>query len=146
MCKNVVEFIIIYVHFSAIGYGLSNSSFNLALNSFFSKKLNKASGVAMTLAGIGPIIYPPLINCLLHVYDVSGCMLIIGAIALHMLVAAMLLQPLEWHMVRDTSFDLPLKESPTFPAILPNVSTFLSIGKYSESSCKCVFILMCEEM
>lgn len=90
----------------------------------------------MTLAGIGPIIYPPLINCLLHVYGVSGCMLIIGAIALHMLVAAVLLQPLKWHMIRDTTFEYSLKELPNFPAILPNVSTFLSIGKYSESSCK----------
>lgn len=120
----------------AIGYGLSNSSFSLALNSFFTQKLNKASGVAMTLAGIGPIVYPPLITCLLHVYGVSGCMLIIGAIALHMLVAAVLLQPLKWHLVRNTSSDLPLKEPLNFPAILPNVATFLSIGKYSESSCK----------
>lgn len=91
----------------------------------------------MTLAGIGPIIYPPLINCLLHVYGVSGCMLIIGAIALHMLIAAVLLQPLKWHMVVDTNYEsCPLKEPPNFPRILPNVSTILSIGNYSESSCK----------
>lgn len=123
--------------FVAIGYGLSNSSFSLALNSFFTNKLNKASGIAMTLAGFGPIVYPPLINMLLHVYGVSGAMLIIGALALHMLVAAMLLQPLKWHLVRDvTTCELPFKEFPNFPAILPNVSTFLSIGKYSESSCK----------
>lgn len=124
------------IFLSAVGYGLSNSSFGLALNSFFTKKLNKASGIAMTLAGIGPIVYPPLINCLLHLYGVSGCMLIIGAIALHMLVAAILLQPLKWHLIRDTSYELPLKEPLNFPGILPNVSTFLSIGKYSEHSCK----------
>lgn len=119
----------------AVGYGLSNSSFSLALNSFFTTKLNKASGVAMTLAGFGPILYPPLINCLLHGYGVNGCTLIIGAVAMHMLVAAMLLQPLKWHLIKDPSDQLQLKE-PHFPAILPNVSTFLSIGKYSESSCK----------
>lgn len=90
----------------------------------------------MTLAGIGPIVYPPLINCLLQLYGASGCMLIIGAIALHMLVAAILLQPLKWHLIVDTSYELPLKEPLNYPAILPNVSTFLSIGKYSESSCK----------
>lgn len=106
------------------------------MNSFFAKKLNKASGVAMTLAGIGPIVYPPLINCLLHMYDVSGCMLIIGAIALHMLVAASLLQPLKWHMISDTNIEHQLKDPLQFPAIIPNVSTFLSIGRYSESSCK----------
>lgn len=90
----------------------------------------------MTLAGIGPIVYPPLINYLLHVYDVSGCMLIIGAIALHMLVAAVLLQPLKWHLIRDTSYFAPQMDSVYNSTLLPNVSTYLSIGKYSESSCK----------
>lgn len=123
--------------FSAIGYGLSNSSFALAMNSFFKKNLNKASGLAMTLAGIGPIVYPPLINYLLHVYDVSGCMLIIGAIALHMLVAAILLQPLKWHLIRDTSYFASQIDSSVYnTTVLPNVSTYLSIGVYSESSCK----------
>lgn len=89
----------------------------------------------MTLAGFGPIIYPPLINWLLHMYGVNGCMLIIGAIALHMLVAAVLLQPLKWHLIKEYSF----RELPQFPTILPNVSTFLSIGKYSESSCELHF-------
>lgn len=91
----------------------------------------------MTIAGIGPIVYPPLIACLLHLFGVSGCMLIIGAIALHMLIAAVLLQPLKWHLVIDTNCDLPptFNELPNFRANLPNVATFLSIGKYSESSC-----------
>lgn len=93
----------------------------------------------MTLAGIGPIVYPPLINYLLHVYDVSGCMLIIGAIALHMLVAAVLLQPLEWHLIPDTSYFPAQMDSVYNPTMLPNVSTYLSIGVYSESSCKLIF-------
>lgn len=96
----------------------------------------------MTLAGIGPIVYPPLMNWLSHLYGVNGCMLIIGAIALHMLVAAVLLQPLKWHMVRDkTSVSLPFQQTLSFPHIIPNVSTFLSIGKFSESSCKSLLIL-----
>lgn len=119
---------------TAIGYGLSNSSFSLALSSFFSHKLNKASGMAMTLAGIGPIIYPPLINYLLATYDVRGCMLIIGAIALHMLVAAILLQPLKWHLVEASPCtDVPKINAPN---ILPNVSTMLSIGHFSNASSK----------
>lgn len=125
---------------TAVGYGLSNSSFSLALNSFFTTKLNKASGIAMTLAGIGPILYPPLINWLLHVYDVSGCMLIIGALALHMLVAAMLLQPLKWHLIKDPSNEPQLKDPSNYPA-MHHVATFLSIGKYSESSCELNILL-----
>lgn len=120
---------------TAIGYGLSNSSFSLALSSFFTNKLNKASGLAMTLAGIGPIMYPPLINYLLNSYGVRGCMLIIGAIALNMLVAAILLQPLKWHLVEATpcTTDVPKINAPN---ILPNVSTMLSIGHFSNASSK----------
>lgn len=88
----------------------------------------------MTLAGIGPIVYPPLINYLLHVYDVRGCMLIIGAIALHMLVAALLLQPLKWHLIPDTSYFTQQKDSIYNPTVLPNVPTYLSIGRYSKSN------------
>lgn len=95
----------------------------------------------MTLAGIGPIIYPPLINYLLHIYDVSGCMLIIGAISLHMLVAAVLLQPLKWHLVRDKSYYIPQLDSVYQSTTLPNVATYLSIGKFSDSSCKFLFCL-----
>lgn len=90
----------------------------------------------MTLAGFGPIIYPPLMNWLLHLYGINGCMSIIGAIALHMLFAAVLLQPLKWHMVKSKTNIPPIQQTLSFPHIIPNVSTFLSIGKYSESSCK----------
>lgn len=91
--------------------------------------------MAMTLAGIGPIIYPPLINYLLNAYDVRGCMLIIGAIALNMLVAAILLQPLKWHLVKATPCSEMLKLNPP-NLILPNVATALSIGKFSNASSK----------
>lgn len=125
----------IFFSSTAIGYGLSNSSFSLALSSFFTSNLNKASGMAMTLAGIGPIIYPPLINFLLNTYDVRGCMLIIGAIALNMLIAALLLQPLKWHLVKATQCtEMPKLNPPNL--ILPNVATALSIGKFSDASSK----------
>lgn len=112
---------------------MSNSSFALALNSYFRDDLNRASGVAMTLAGIGPIVYPPLINYLMHVYDVSGCMLVIGALALHMLVAAVLLQPVKWHTVKEPI--ILVNKHLNVPMILPNVSTLQSIGQFSDRSC-----------
>lgn len=90
----------------------------------------------MTLAGIGPILYPPLINYLLHIYDARGCMLIIGSLSLHMLVAAVLLQPLKWHLVRDTSYILSTKAILNIPISIHKVPTFLSIGNYSDTSCK----------
>lgn len=123
----------------AIGYGLSNSSFALALNSFFRLRLNRASGVAMTIAGIGLIVYPPLIQHLLDAYDVNGCMLIIGGLAMNMLVAAVLLQPVKWHLVRQSAgeqaSEFLSKCSLCNPRPLPTVQTFQSIGKFSDISC-----------
>lgn len=132
---------------AAVGYGLSNSSFTLALTSYFRQHLNRASGVAMTLAGIGPILYPPLIQYLLDTYDFNGCMLIIGAIALHMLLAAVLLQPLKWHLINVTDLEAEFRDdkqcdflskcSICDPTVkLPAISTFQSIGKFSNASCK----------
>lgn len=101
----------------------------------------------MTLTGIGPIVYPPMIHCLLNWYDVSGCTLIIGAFALNMLVAAVLLQPIKWHLVEapHRGFELlEMKKNESFVidikrghrTRLTTETTFQSIGKFSESSCK----------
>lgn len=136
---------------TAIGYGLSNGSFALALSSYFRVRLNRASGVAMTLAGIGPILYPPLIQYLLINYDVNGCMMIIGAVALHMLIGAVLLQPIEWHLVSASnandidakdqkSCDFVSKCSLCHPAPMRTVTTLQSIGKLSDASCKAFVI------
>lgn len=66
--------------------------------SYFDKNRNKASGVAMTLRAIGPIITPPLIEILQQTYESNGCLLIFAGIAFNIFVAAALLQPVEWHM------------------------------------------------
>lgn len=65
---------------------------------YFDKNRNKASGVAMTLRAIGPIITPPLIEILKSTYDPDGCLLIFAGLSLNIFVAALLLQPVEWHM------------------------------------------------
>ena len=81
----------------AIGMGLCSSAFSLALNSYFKDNRNKAVGIAMSITGIGPIILPQLISLLLNVYSTQGCVLIIGGISMHILAAALLLQPVKWH-------------------------------------------------
>lgn len=52
----------------------------------------------MTLTGLGPILYPPMISALLIFYGIQGCVLILGAICMHIIMAALLLQPVKWHM------------------------------------------------
>lgn len=92
-----------YVLDSASGYGLSTSSFSLALNTYFIKKRSKAAGTAVTITGLGPIVYPPLITALLSLYDVNGCALILAGVSLHILVGALLLQPVKYHLVDNTA-------------------------------------------
>lgn len=80
------------------------------MTSYFDVHLNKASGMSMTLAAIGPIIYPPIITILLKFYGVEGCIWILSAISLNIFAAALLLQPVKWHMkrveIKDTEMQL----------------------------------------
>ncbi|KAF2904364.1 hypothetical protein ILUMI_01822 [Ignelater luminosus] len=92
------HFVITYGVITSIGMGVGMSSFPLAMNSYFVKNRSKATGFALTITGLGPILMPQLISLLLTLYSVQGAMLIVGAIAAHGLVAACLLQPVEWHM------------------------------------------------
>lgn len=73
------------------------------MNRYFIKNRNRAAGIAMTVTGIGPIIYPPIIVILNEIYGVNGCILILSALSAHMIVAALLLQPVRWHLIRQPS-------------------------------------------
>ncbi|PNF41717.1 hypothetical protein B7P43_G03458 [Cryptotermes secundus] len=52
----------------------------------------------MTAMGLGPVFMPLVISKLMNVYGVMGTALILGGLSLHSLVAALLLQPVKWHM------------------------------------------------
>lgn len=88
---------------AASGFGLISSSFSLALNTYFLKKRGRAVGAAVTVAGLGPILYPPLITALLSYFDVQDCALILACLSLHIIVAALMLQPIKYHWVYEAS-------------------------------------------
>nr|CAD7458210.1 unnamed protein product [Timema tahoe] len=92
------HFLITYGLLTSLGVCLVTPAFSLALNSYFKVKRGKAMGFAMTLTGIGPVIMPPLISKLMSFYGVQGTGLILGALSLHALVGAFLLQPIKWHL------------------------------------------------
>ncbi|XP_012279758.1 uncharacterized protein LOC105699394 [Orussus abietinus] len=107
-----VHFIIVYGIMASLGMSLVVSSFSLALNSYFKEKRGRAMGLAMTITGIGPIVMPQLISFLISIYDVQGTVLILGAISLHCLVGASLLQPVKWHLkVVEDSYDIESAEN-----------------------------------
>ncbi|KAI4463732.1 monocarboxylate transporter [Holotrichia oblita] len=91
------QFLISYGIITSIGIGMGMSSYLLAINSYFNKKRSKATGLSMTIAGIGIILSPQLVSVLLENYTVRQTMLIVSAIAAHSFIAASLLQPVQWH-------------------------------------------------
>lgn len=80
---------------------MCSTSFQLAFNSYFLKKRNKAAGISATINGIGPVIYPALITMLIGAYGGNGCILILAGISAHIIVCACLLQPIKWHYKID---------------------------------------------
>lgn len=78
--------------------GMCQSAYGLALNMYFKEKRNVAMGFAVTVTGFGPILIPQLIGFLMTIYTAQNVTLIFGGICAHVFIAAMLLQPVEWHM------------------------------------------------
>lgn len=108
---NLTYFICTYSIGSAIGLGLCSSSFPLAVNTYFKERRTKAFGIAVTIAGLGPIIFPQLISLLLQFYGVTGCCLILGGICLHVIAAGLLLQPIKYHYKMSPNECRTLKET-----------------------------------
>ncbi|XP_058055105.1 uncharacterized protein LOC131206540 [Anopheles bellator] len=96
---NFAHFVITYSIIASLGMGFCNSSFSLALNTYFAVRRNKAAGIAMTITGLGPILFPQLVSLLIALYGPRYCLLIIGALATHIVAGALLLQPVKWHML-----------------------------------------------
>ncbi|XP_037028597.1 monocarboxylate transporter 13-like isoform X1 [Bradysia coprophila] len=99
--NNFCQFILSYSILTASGFGLINSSFSLALNTYFRKKRSRAAGTSVTITGLGPVLYPPLITVLLSYYGVQDCVLILACLSLHVVVAALLLQPIKYHLIHQ---------------------------------------------
>lgn len=77
------------------------SSYPLALNSYFKKNRGKATGFAMTITGLGPILMPQFISFLMSNYVIQHVMLIMSALCLHSFISASLLQPVKWHLKKE---------------------------------------------
>nr|CAD7575783.1 unnamed protein product [Timema californicum] len=80
-------------------------SSNVAITTFFKKNRAKAMGFVNTLGGISGIWIPLLIGQAMAMYGTRGAILIMAGLLLHGLVAAMLLQPVAWHMKREEVVD-----------------------------------------
>lgn len=108
--NSFVFFLVAYGIISSVGFNLLISGLNLAINTYFRERRSKAMGFAMTATGLGPVFMPLVISKLMNIYGVSGTGLILAGLSLHSLVAALLLQPVKWHMKKK---EVPLEDIET---------------------------------
>nr|CAD7427075.1 unnamed protein product [Timema monikensis] len=90
---------------NAPGLTMIFHSSNVAITTFFKKNRAKAMGFVNTLGGISGIWIPLVIGQAITMYGTRGAILIMAGLLLHGLVAAMLLQPVAWHMNREEVVD-----------------------------------------
>lgn len=80
----------------------------------------------MTLTGLGPIFYPPLISILLAVYGVTGCVIILAGISAHIFVAASILQPVKRHVKEGQEPESDIRHIP-----IEGTGPSISVGKFA---------------
>jgi len=107
--ESMVHIIATYSVINGIGVGLATSAAFVALNHYFLKKRGQAVGLSMAGTAVGMLIMPQLIRYLLEEYGFRGALLIIGVLALHAAVGAVLLQPVKWHL-KDAPLDIELTD------------------------------------
>lgn len=95
--NSFTEFIVYYGIINSIGCSLNLTSFSLALNTYFNKRRNLATGLSSAITGLGPVFVPILVSFLISSYGVRGTALILSALILHCLTGALLLHPVKWH-------------------------------------------------
>ncbi|GLH16459.1 Uncharacterized protein GBIM_20726 [Gryllus bimaculatus] len=93
-----IDFLITYSLITSMGTFLLMSAFSLATNTYFRERRGYASGMSTTLTGLGPVVMPQVITFLLYYYGTTGTTMILGALSMHSVPAALLLQPVKWHM------------------------------------------------
>lgn len=124
------KLIVVDLLLSAIGMGLCSSSFSLAMNSYFKERRNKAFGIGATITGLGPIFLPQLVTFLLSTFGTQGCVLIIGGMAMNIVAAALLLQPVKWHQKKSSEVGSSEERDSLFKP-QPSISRFIRNRKKS---------------
>ncbi|XP_076650292.1 uncharacterized protein LOC143357654 [Halictus rubicundus] len=90
--------LIFYGFFTSVGVWMSMAAFSYALNSYFTTKRGRATSLALTIVGVGPIVLPQVTRVLLPYFGFQGTIILFGAFSLHSLVGCSLLHPLKWHL------------------------------------------------
>lgn len=87
-----------YSFLVGIGLGLIGPSIFIAVSLYFTTKKAQAFGYSMAGTGFGQMLLPQIVRFLLPEYGFRGTVLVMGSLALHGTVGALLFQPAKWHL------------------------------------------------
>ncbi|KAK9752894.1 Major Facilitator Superfamily [Popillia japonica] len=93
----VFHLIITFGIFIGIGFGLLLPSGFTAFNEYFQLRRNVALSICHTVVGFAGMIFPVITSSLMQEYGFRGTAAIYAAFSLHLILAAIVFQPIEWH-------------------------------------------------
>lgn len=80
--------------------GLAHGPTLVMVGKYFNKKRGLANSLANIGAGVGGLIFPPLIRIMLDYYGLRGTLMILSGVMLNITIIAALLRPLEFYSKR----------------------------------------------
>lgn len=84
---------IYFCSFVGAGMALSFSPIVVTVGTYFDEKKGFASGLLMSSGSLGALVMAPFLRVLLNLYSVEGALLIIAAVASHIIACGLLLRP-----------------------------------------------------
>ncbi|KAH8237767.1 hypothetical protein KR038_011572, partial [Drosophila bunnanda] len=81
-----------------LAFGLIVPTCYTTFNHYFVKNRVMWMSFAQTLIGLGAMLYPIVMQKLLHWYGFRGCLLILTGINAHAVLGMLVMHPVEWHM------------------------------------------------
>ena len=97
MCSCDTVTVLVSLHAAGVGIALMFGPSLTVIGIYFEKRRSLANGMAMAGGSVGLLIMPVLLNRWLHVYGLSGTLLIYASFMLHGLIGASLMRPTSFY-------------------------------------------------
>ncbi|XP_046560036.1 monocarboxylate transporter 14-like [Haliotis rubra] len=92
-CRSIVGLVLTYGFISGFGLCLACNVVGVVAGNYFLKRREIAYGVCSAGGGMGLFVSGPLVRYLLRNYNLSGTLLLLGAVEFHMCVAGVTFRP-----------------------------------------------------
>ncbi|XP_016949632.1 monocarboxylate transporter 7 [Drosophila biarmipes] len=107
-------------------FGLMVPTCYTTFNHYFVKNRVMWMSFAQTLIGLGAMLYPIVMQKLMHWYGFRGCLLILTGLNAHAILGMLVMHPVEWHMrrvpIKEEEQELKeLSDQPVKPAVVVRV-------------------------